>query len=121
MKRCIIYCEDIQYIENHVIPVVRKYTNLWKTYVGNESSEHLERFSNNEIEILIACGKLNEGVDIKSIQNIVMFSYTGNSESLVVTGRIGRALRISPRIQIRKQIFLILLGRRIPIVRNATC
>ena len=95
LRRCIIYCEDIPYIENHVIPVVRKYTNLWKTYVGNESREHLERFSNNEIEILIACGKLNEGVDIKSIQNIVMFSYTGNSESLVVTQRIGRALRIS--------------------------
>ena len=52
LRRCIIYCEDIQYIENHVIPVVRKYTNLWKTYVGNESNEHLERFSNNEIEIL---------------------------------------------------------------------
>lgn len=95
LKRCIIYCEDIAYINDHVAPIIGEYTNLWKTYVGNESSEQLNRFSNGDIEILIACGKLNEGIDIKSIQNIVMFTYTGAEESLIVTQRIGRALRIS--------------------------
>jgi superfamily II DNA or RNA helicase len=95
LKRCIIYCENIAYMEDHVIPIISKYTNLWKAYVGNESNIHLERFANKEIEVLIACGKLNEGIDIKSIKNIVMFSYTGADESLVVTQRIGRALRIT--------------------------
>lgn len=95
LTRCIIYCEDTAYMNEHVIPMIGKYTSLWKSYVGNESNIHLERFANNEIEVLIACGKLNEGIDIKSIKNIIMFSYTGAAESLVVTQRIGRALRIT--------------------------
>lgn len=94
LKRCIIYCEEKKYINEHVVPVISKFSDSWKIYVGNEKAAHLERFRNGEIEILIACEKLNEGVNIPSINCIVMFSFSGSDESLVVTQRIGRALRI---------------------------
>jgi len=94
LKRCIIYCEEKKYIDEHVVPVISKYSDSWKIYVGNEKAAHLERFRSGEIEILIACEKLNEGVNIPSINCIVMFSFSGSDESLVVTQRIGRALRV---------------------------
>jgi len=43
---------------------------------------------------LITCKKISEGVDIKSVKNIILFS--SDRSKLVTTQRIGRSLRTNP-------------------------
>jgi superfamily II DNA or RNA helicase len=43
---------------------------------------------------LITCKKISEGIDIKSVNNIILFS--SDRGKLVTTQRIGRCLRTNP-------------------------
>lgn len=54
----------------------------------------MARFSQGEIECLLTCKKISEGVDIKSVKNIFLFS--SDRGKLTTTQRIGRSLRTNP-------------------------
>jgi len=42
----------------------------------------------------VTCKKISEGIDIKTVKNIILFS--SDRSRLVTTQRIGRSLRIDP-------------------------
>jgi superfamily II DNA or RNA helicase len=64
------------------------------TYYGDDDKENLSKFAKGTINCLITCKKISEGVDIKSVKNIVLFS--SDKGRLVTTQRIGRCLRTNP-------------------------
>lgn len=74
--------------------IIIKYDPEYHTYYSGDSKDNLFKFSQGEINCLITCKKLSEGIDIKSVNNIVLFA--SDRSRLQTIQRIGRSLRINP-------------------------
>lgn len=93
LKRCIIFVETREY-GDQVLEIVHRYRHDFHTYYTGEESETLTRFATGEIECLLTCHRLSEGIDIKSIRSVVLFS--SSRTRLETIQRMGRCLRIDP-------------------------
>lgn len=93
LKRCLIFVETRDYGEK-VQKILINFRPDYHTYYGDDDAENLDRFARGELECLITCKKISEGIDIKTVKNIILFS--SDRARLVTTQRIGRSLRIDP-------------------------
>jgi len=93
LERCIIFVETKEYGEK-VTPIIHDQHAKFHTYYGEDEEEYLRRFKNGDIECLVTCEKLSEGIDIPSLKNIVLFS--SPRAKLKTIQRIGRCLRTDP-------------------------
>lgn len=93
LKRCIIFVETKEY-GNEVLDVVHKYRHDFHTYYAEEDASTLRRFAEGDIECLITCHRLSEGIDIRSLETVVLFSSA--RARLETIQRMGRCLRINP-------------------------
>jgi superfamily II DNA or RNA helicase len=93
LTRCIIFVHTMEY-GKEVLEIVHEFRNDFRTYFSQEDSNILQRFANGEIECLITCHRLSEGIDIQSVTNVVLFS--SDRAKLETIQRIGRCLRIDP-------------------------
>jgi superfamily II DNA or RNA helicase len=93
LDRCIIFVETIEYGEE-VLEMVHKYKPDFHSYFGGEDQSVLERFANGDLECLLTCHRLSEGIDIRSLKNVILFSSA--RARLETIQRIGRCLRIDP-------------------------
>lgn len=93
LKRCIIFVEEKEYGEE-VLDIIHQYRYDFHTYYAEEDSATLRRFAQGSIECLITCHRLSEGIDIRSIETVILFS--ANRGRLETIQRIGRCLRINP-------------------------
>ncbi|WP_312443686.1 DEAD/DEAH box helicase family protein [Lacrimispora sp.] len=90
LQRCIIFVQTKEYGEK-VQYILQKYIDRYHTYYADDEQEKLERFAKGELDCLLTCKKLTEGIDISSVTNIILFS--SDRSRLEVIQRIGRALR----------------------------
>ena len=60
--------------------------------VHREKVSGIDNFG-DELDCLVTCKMLNEGVDVPSLNTVILVSSDGGAEGLVTTQRIGRALR----------------------------
>jgi len=74
--------------------IIQDFTKSYRTYYGEDPEETLEAFSNGEISTLVTSKAISEGIDIKSVKNIILF--TSNRSKGTTIQRIGRALRTNP-------------------------
>lgn len=93
LNRCIVFVEEMAYGEK-VLEYIHQYRYDFHTYYSGEDREKLESFSKGKINCLITCHRLSEGIDIKSIQSVFLFS--SNRSKLETIQRMGRCLRIDP-------------------------
>lgn len=93
LERCIIFVETLEYGEE-VLSIVHRYKPDFHTYYGGEDKSVLERFARGDLECLITCHRLSEGIDIRSLKNVILFS--SSRARLETIQRIGRCLRIDP-------------------------
>ncbi len=93
LDRCIIFVETREYGINIQNSLIQKFPEF-HTYYGDDDGENLEKFASGLLNCLITCKKISEGVDIKSVKNIILFS--SDRGKLVTTQRIGRSLRTNP-------------------------
>jgi len=91
LQRCIIFVETREY-GDEVLRIVHRYRHDFHTYYTGEESETLRRFAIGEIECLLTCHRLSEGIDIKSIRSVVLFSSARTP--LETIQRMGRCLRV---------------------------
>jgi len=77
-----------------ICQIIDKFTHKYRTYYAGTDSEYLKLFAKGEIDALVACQRLNEGVDIKQINTI--FLIASDRARLDTIQRIGRCLRINP-------------------------
>ena len=61
------------------------------TYFMGAKEEVLDKFAKGKTDFLISCHRLSEGVDIKTVDQIILFS--SNGSPLETIQRIGRSLR----------------------------
>lgn len=93
LENCIIFVETKEYgLEVQKVLLENFYS--FHTYYGEDGYQNLIRFAKGQIQCLITCKKISEGIDIKAVRNIVMFS--ADRGHLVTTQRIGRSLRRNP-------------------------
>lgn len=92
LNNCIIFVYSKEYGQK-VQDIVIKVNPNYHTYYAGDPKEKLQEFSKGELNYLITCEKISEGIDIKSVKNIILFS--SDKSRLVTTQRIGRALRIN--------------------------
>jgi superfamily II DNA or RNA helicase len=93
LKNCIIFTETKDY-GLLVQKVIHNYLRDYHTYYGEDQKENLQRFAKGEFSTLVTCKAISEGIDIKSVKNIILFS--SDRSKLQTTQRIGRALRVDP-------------------------
>lgn len=93
LKRCIIFVETMEYGES-VLDIIHKYRPDFHTYFSGEDADTLKRFAFGELECLITCHRLSEGIDIRSLSTVILFS--SERARLETIQRIGRCLRSDP-------------------------
>jgi superfamily II DNA or RNA helicase/HKD family nuclease len=93
LKRCIIFTETMEY-GNAVLDIVHKYRPDFHTYYSGEQADTLRKFARGDLECLITCHRLSEGIDIRSLNTVILFS--SERARLETIQRIGRCLRTNP-------------------------
>lgn len=93
LDRCIIFVETMNY-GAEVLEIVHRYKPDFHTYFGGEDQSVLDRFARGDLECLLTCHRLSEGIDIRSLRNVILFSSARSR--LETIQRIGRCLRIDP-------------------------
>ena len=94
LRRCIIFTETVDYGQN-VLENVHRYRSDFHTYFSGEDQLTLRRFAEGELECLITCHRLSEGIDIRSLNTVILFS--SERGKLETIQRIGRCLRTNPK------------------------
>ena len=90
LQRSIAFVETMQCCEP-ILNIIQEYTNLYRTYDAGDEAENLVRFANGEIDCLITCHRVSQGIDIKSLRTVFLFSSA--RAKLETVQRIGRCLR----------------------------
>lgn len=90
LKRCIIFVATADYAEK-IFNIVHEFNSDFHTYFSGEDSETLKRFAEGELDCLITCHRLSEGIDIQSLNNVILFA--SDRARLELIQRIGRCLR----------------------------
>lgn len=94
LRRCIIFVETIDYAQA-VLDIVHSHRPDFHTYFGGEDAETLRRFARGDLECLITCHRVSEGIDIQSLSSVVLFSSA--RARLETIQRMGRCLRSDPQ------------------------
>lgn len=90
LNRSIIFVGTQDFGEK-ILDIVHRFNTDFHTYFSGESSETLSRFAKGELECLITCHRLSEGIDIQSLNNVIIFA--SDRSKLELIQRIGRCLR----------------------------
>ncbi len=93
LRRAIIFVETREYGEE-VLGIVHRHRHDFHTYYAEDDVENLERFAAGDINCLITCHRLSEGIDIRSIETVILLSAA--RARLETIQRIGRCLRVDP-------------------------
>lgn len=91
LDRSIIFVETKEFGEE-VQKILIRFEPNYHTYYGEDDRQNLLRFSNGELNCLITSKRISEGIDISSVNNIILFS--ADKAKVQTIQRIGRSLRL---------------------------
>ena len=93
LERCVIFVETQEYGRD-VLDIVHEHHADFHTYFTGEESETLKRFARRDLECLVTCHRVSEGINIQSLNSVILFSSA--RARLETIQRIGRCLRTDP-------------------------
>jgi superfamily II DNA or RNA helicase len=93
IKNSIIFVETKEY-GSRLLEILHDVTNTYRTYYDDDAQQHLLDFSSGEFDVLVTCHKLSQGIDIQSLQSVILFASARSK--LETIQRIGRCLRVDP-------------------------
>lgn len=93
IEKCIIFVETKDY-GAPILETLHKYTHLYRTYYAEDDRDHLVEFAKGEIDCIMTCHRISQGIDIRSLNTVVLFASA--RARLETIQRIGRCLRIDP-------------------------
>ena len=91
LKSSILFVETMEYGET-ILRILHQHTHLYRTYYSDDDRNNLIKFSKGKIDCLITCHKISQGIDIQSLNNVILFSSA--RAKLETIQRIGRCLRV---------------------------
>ena len=93
LDRCIIFAETKEHVEP-IYEVLHRLKKDYSQYFDSDTSEVLERFAKGDLDCLITCHKLSQGIDIPDLRTVILIS---SARALLETiQRLGRCLRTNP-------------------------
>lgn len=96
VKNSIIFCHTESQARELGDYVLKVGVDSFGIFVGDtRDNSQLERLKKREIDCLISCKVLNEGIDVPSLENI--FLLASPSTPLTTIQRIGRCIRTDPK------------------------
>ena len=93
LKSSIFFVQDKEQ-GDLIAKVICKYTSKYTTFYQGSPDKFIRFLDDGSLDTVIACERLNEGVDVRSLKSIFLISTP--RARLVTTQRIGRCLRIDP-------------------------
>lgn len=93
LKRSILFVETREY-GAPILELLHKYTHLYRTYYAEDDRDHLVAFARGDIDCLVTCHRISQGIDIRSLNTVILFSSA--RARLETIQRIGRCLRFDP-------------------------
>jgi superfamily II DNA or RNA helicase len=91
LNRCLIFVDNKDF-GIRVQELLLKVTGRFHTYFADDDREHLVQFSRGETDCLVTCHRISEGIDIRSVNNVILFA--SSRAKLETIQRLGRCLRI---------------------------
>ena len=89
LHRSFIFADEKVYVEKVLNVLIHENLNF-KTHTGNDGYENIKKFSDGEVDCLLNCEKLSEGIDVKSVNTIILFA---TPQGIQLIQRLGRVLR----------------------------
>lgn len=93
LGRCLIFVETAEY-GVLVQDILMRFGIDYHTYYGDDDRSNLKRFASGQLECLVTCKRISEGIDIRSVNSIVLFA--SSRARLETVQRLGRCLRSDP-------------------------
>lgn len=93
LDRCIIFVETAEF-GALVQPILMAHRSDFHTYYQDDDRRNLRLFARGELQCLLTCHRISEGIDIRSVNNIILFASA--RARLETVQRLGRCLRIDP-------------------------
>lgn len=93
VDRSIMFVEQQDY-GDQVLEILHRHTHEYHTYYAEDDRRNLEQFARGRINCLVTCHRVSEGIDIRSINSVVLFA--SDRARLETIQRIGRCLRVDP-------------------------
>lgn len=93
LKNSILFVETREYAAP-LLEDLHKYTTRYRTYYAEDDRDHLVQFARGEIDCLITCHRISQGIDIRALETVVLFASA--RAKLETIQRIGRCLRSDP-------------------------
>lgn len=91
LDRSIVFVETAEY-GRLVQEILLQVSGSYRTYYADDERENLVRFARKELDCLMTCHRISEGIDVQSTNNIILFS--ASRARLETIQRIGRCLRV---------------------------
>ncbi len=101
LNKCIVFVEERPYGEQ-VIDIIHLHIHDFHTYYAEDNKQNLIDFAQGKISCLVTCHKISQGIDIKSLRSVILFS--SSKARLETVQRIGRCLRKDPNNPQKKAI-----------------
>lgn len=93
LSRAIIFVHTTDYGER-LLDIVHARTSRYSTYYSDDHRDRLEAFSHGDLDCLITCHRISEGIDVRGIETVVLFA--SDRAKLGTIQRMGRCLRTDP-------------------------
>ncbi|MGU3387839.1 DEAD/DEAH box helicase family protein [Methylobacterium sp. D53M] len=90
LHRAILFVDNARYgmaVQEIILPIAPRY----HTYYAEDDRSNLIRFARGELDALITCHRISEGIDIQSVNSVVLFA--SSRSRLETVQRLGRCLR----------------------------
>jgi superfamily II DNA or RNA helicase len=93
LDRCIIFTETKEHAEP-LYEVLHGLRLTYSQYFDTDQSSVLDRFARGDLDCLVTCHKVSQGIDIRDLRTVILVS---SSRALLETiQRLGRCLRTDP-------------------------
>ncbi|MFC1661553.1 DEAD/DEAH box helicase family protein [Gemmatimonadota bacterium] len=93
VKSAIVFVHTQEY-GNSLLDLIHRYTPRYGTYYADDHRSRLEAFSRKDLDCLITCHRLSQGIDIRNLRRVILFS--SDRARLETIQRMGRCLRTDP-------------------------
>lgn len=93
LRGCILFVEEREYGER-ILPLLHAAGVRYRTYYADDDRENLVLFGRGEIDCVLTCHKISQGIDIRSLMSVVLFASA--RARLETIQRVGRCLRSDP-------------------------
>ncbi|MDF1676219.1 MAG: DEAD/DEAH box helicase family protein [Vicingaceae bacterium] len=94
LDKCVVFVETKAYGEE-ILNIIHQYRTDFHSYFSGDDSNVLSRFSRGEIDCLLTCHRISEGIDIPSLNNVILISSA--RKRIETIQRIGRCIRLDPQ------------------------